>query len=122
MATERNSEGAVAATMAATILTHFRLAIPPANNPVLWTEGAGMGRIQPPKKQYEVPDERLREPATDWKTPAQSGGQVSRCQREKLLIRIKSSPMLGEHTDQVLSDWLGLNAQAVAELKSEGVV
>ena len=36
--------------------------------------------------------------------------------------RIKSSPMLGEHTDQVLSDWLGLNAPAVAELKSEGVV
>jgi crotonobetainyl-CoA:carnitine CoA-transferase CaiB-like acyl-CoA transferase len=30
--------------------------------------------------------------------------------------------MLGEHTDQVLSDWLGLNAPAVAELKSEGVV
>ena len=36
--------------------------------------------------------------------------------------RVKSSPMLGEHTDQVLSDWLGLNAPAVAELKSEGVV
>jgi crotonobetainyl-CoA:carnitine CoA-transferase CaiB-like acyl-CoA transferase len=30
--------------------------------------------------------------------------------------------MLGEHTAQVLSDWLGLNASAVAELKREGVV
>jgi len=30
--------------------------------------------------------------------------------------------MLGEHTDQVLSDWLGLNAQAVATLKADGVV
>jgi formyl-CoA transferase len=36
--------------------------------------------------------------------------------------RVKSSPMLGEHTEQVLSDWLGLNAPAVAELKNEGVV
>ena len=30
--------------------------------------------------------------------------------------------MLGEHTDQVMSDWLGLTAQAVAEMKREGVV
>ncbi len=36
--------------------------------------------------------------------------------------RITSSPMLGEHTDQVLSDWLGLTAQAVAEMKREGVI
>jgi formyl-CoA transferase len=36
--------------------------------------------------------------------------------------RVTSSPMLGEHTDQVLSDWLGLNAQAVATLKADGVV
>ena len=36
--------------------------------------------------------------------------------------RITSSPMLGEHTDHVLSDWLGLSAQAVAEMKREGVI
>ena len=30
--------------------------------------------------------------------------------------------MLGEHTDQVLSEWLGLSAQAVAEMKREGVI
>jgi crotonobetainyl-CoA:carnitine CoA-transferase CaiB-like acyl-CoA transferase len=30
--------------------------------------------------------------------------------------------MLGEHTDQVLSEWLGLTAQAVAEMKREGVI
>jgi crotonobetainyl-CoA:carnitine CoA-transferase CaiB-like acyl-CoA transferase len=30
--------------------------------------------------------------------------------------------MLGEHTDQVLSDWLGLTAQAVAELKRDGAL
>ena len=36
--------------------------------------------------------------------------------------RVTASPMLGQHTDQVLSDWLGLNAPAVAALKSEGVV
>ena len=36
--------------------------------------------------------------------------------------RAIGSPMLGEHTDQVLSDWLGPNAPAVAALKSEGVV
>jgi crotonobetainyl-CoA:carnitine CoA-transferase CaiB-like acyl-CoA transferase len=36
--------------------------------------------------------------------------------------RVKASPVLGEHTDLVLNEWLGLNAQAVAALKSEGVV
>src|SRR5213076_1093045 len=36
--------------------------------------------------------------------------------------RITSSPMLGEHTDQVLNEWLGLSAQAVAEMKREGVI
>jgi formyl-CoA transferase len=36
--------------------------------------------------------------------------------------RVTASPVLGEHTDQVLSDWLGLNTQAVAALKSEGAV
>jgi formyl-CoA transferase len=36
--------------------------------------------------------------------------------------RVKSSPMLGEHTEQVISDWLGLNDAAIAALKSEGAV
>ena len=31
-------------------------------------------------------------------------------------------PLLGEHTDQVLSEWLWLNAQAVSEMKREGVI
>jgi hypothetical protein len=30
--------------------------------------------------------------------------------------------MLGEHTGQVLSEWLGLTAQAVAEMKREGAI
>lgn len=36
--------------------------------------------------------------------------------------RIKSSPVLGGNTEEVLSEWLGLNAAAVATLKTEGVV
>jgi len=36
--------------------------------------------------------------------------------------RIKASPMLGEHTDQVLSEWLGLNDAATAALKTDGAV
>jgi formyl-CoA transferase len=36
--------------------------------------------------------------------------------------RVKASPMLGEHTEQVLSEWLGLSAQAVAALKTEGAL
>ena len=36
--------------------------------------------------------------------------------------RVKASPMLGEHTNQVLSDWLGLNEAAVAALKADGAV
>ena len=34
--------------------------------------------------------------------------------------RLKPSPVLGEHADPVFSDWLGLNAAAVAALKAEG--
>lgn len=33
--------------------------------------------------------------------------------------RLKASPMLGEHTDEVLSDWLGLNNPAIEEMKVE---
>ncbi|MGE0224221.1 MAG: CaiB/BaiF CoA transferase family protein [Acetobacteraceae bacterium] len=36
--------------------------------------------------------------------------------------RLKPSPVLGEHTDTVLSDWLGLNAEAIAALKADGAV
>lgn len=36
-------------------------------------------------------------------------------------IRLKSSPALGEHTDAVMDDWLGLNDAALAALKDEGV-
>ena len=33
---------------------------------------------------------------------------------------LTSSPVLGEHTDAVLGEWLGLNAQAVEALRAEG--
>ncbi|PWU25010.1 MAG: CoA transferase, partial [Candidatus Rokuibacteriota bacterium] len=36
--------------------------------------------------------------------------------------RVTSSPVLGEHTEHVLGEWLGLSAAAVAELKREGAV
>src|SRR6185437_9521156 len=36
--------------------------------------------------------------------------------------RIKSSPVLGEHLQEVLSGWLGLDDSAVAALRAEGVV
>ena len=34
--------------------------------------------------------------------------------------RLKSSPVLGEHTGKIMSDWLGLDEAAVAALKEEG--
>ena len=36
--------------------------------------------------------------------------------------KLKASPMLGEHTDQVISDWLGLNEVAISELRSAGAI
>ena len=36
--------------------------------------------------------------------------------------RIKASPVLGEHTDQVINDWLGLNNAAIAALKKDGAL
>jgi formyl-CoA transferase len=36
--------------------------------------------------------------------------------------KVEPAPMLGEHTTEVLSDWLGLDAAAVAQLKQDGIV
>ncbi|MDD9928373.1 MAG: CoA transferase, partial [Rhodospirillaceae bacterium] len=36
--------------------------------------------------------------------------------------RIEPSPMLGQHTDDVLRDWLTLDGETVAELKKDGAV
>jgi crotonobetainyl-CoA:carnitine CoA-transferase CaiB-like acyl-CoA transferase len=36
--------------------------------------------------------------------------------------RLAASPMLGEHTQTVLSEWLGLNEHAVAALRADGAV
>jgi len=36
--------------------------------------------------------------------------------------RVKASPMLGEHTDEVLRDWLNFDDTGLAALKKEGVV
>jgi len=36
--------------------------------------------------------------------------------------RIKPSPLLGEHTMEVFSDWLGMSAGDVKGLRDEGVV
>jgi formyl-CoA transferase len=36
--------------------------------------------------------------------------------------RLKASPVLGEHTEQVIGDWLGLNEAAVDELRTEGAL
>jgi formyl-CoA transferase len=35
---------------------------------------------------------------------------------------VKSAPLLGEHTAEVLSDWIGLDAAAVAQLRQDGIV
>jgi formyl-CoA transferase len=36
--------------------------------------------------------------------------------------KIEPAPLLGEHTTEVLSDWLGLDAAAVAQLRQDGIV
>jgi crotonobetainyl-CoA:carnitine CoA-transferase CaiB-like acyl-CoA transferase len=35
---------------------------------------------------------------------------------------VKSAPLLGEHTAEVLADWLGLDATAIAALRRDGIV
>lgn len=36
--------------------------------------------------------------------------------------RLKASPVLGEHTDEVIGEWLGLNGAALDALKAEGAL
>jgi formyl-CoA transferase len=36
--------------------------------------------------------------------------------------KVTSAPLLGEHTAEVLADWLGLDAEAVAGLRRDGIV
>jgi formyl-CoA transferase len=36
--------------------------------------------------------------------------------------KVEAAPLLGEHTTEVLSDWLGLDAAAVAKLRQDGIV
>ena len=36
--------------------------------------------------------------------------------------RVKPSPVLGQHTAEVLTTWLGIEAGEVAKLKAEGVM
>jgi formyl-CoA transferase len=36
--------------------------------------------------------------------------------------RLQPSPLLGQHSAEVLNDWLGLGAGEIAALKSEGVL
>jgi crotonobetainyl-CoA:carnitine CoA-transferase CaiB-like acyl-CoA transferase len=36
--------------------------------------------------------------------------------------KVEPAPLLGEHTSEVLSDWLGLDAAAVAQLRQDGIV
>ena len=36
--------------------------------------------------------------------------------------KVEPAPLLGEHTTEVLSDWLGLDAAAIAQLRQNGIV
>src|SRR5262249_61000192 len=36
--------------------------------------------------------------------------------------KVESAPLLGEHTDEVLADWLGLGDAAIASLPARGIV
>jgi crotonobetainyl-CoA:carnitine CoA-transferase CaiB-like acyl-CoA transferase len=35
---------------------------------------------------------------------------------------VKAAPLLGEHTAELLAEWLGLDAATVADLRQDGIV
>ena len=37
-------------------------------------------------------------------------------------VRVEPAPLLGEHNEAVLGDWLGLSEDEIAELKIDGVL
>ena len=42
--------------------------------------------------------------------------------RRRARTEVKPAPLLGEHTAEVLGDWLGLSAAEVETLRTKGVV
>jgi hypothetical protein len=54
------------------------------------------------------------------------GRSALQCRRvlrfDSIPTAVKSAPLLGEHTAEVLADWLGLDAAAVAGLRQDGIV
>ena len=49
-------------------------------------------------------------------------GRPGRCGSTASPVRLKSAPLLGEHTAEVLADWLGIDAAEIASLRGEGVL
>ena len=37
-------------------------------------------------------------------------------------IKVEPAPLLGEHNEEILSDWLGMSPDEIAQLKAEGAV
>jgi crotonobetainyl-CoA:carnitine CoA-transferase CaiB-like acyl-CoA transferase len=49
-------------------------------------------------------------------------GHATPVRFDSIPTAVKSAPLLGEHTPEVLADWLGLDAAAVAGLRQDGIV
>ena len=38
------------------------------------------------------------------------------------VVPLKPAPLLGQHSDEVLKDWLGMNAEQVSGLRTDKVI
>ena len=73
------------------------------------------------------PDRRLagREPDQVKRTSivvAVAGKRDQALRFDGMPTAVKPAPLLGEHTAEVLADWLGLDDAAVAGLRQDGIV
>ncbi len=86
--------------------------------------GIAAGAVQDSCEVLQDPHLKAREIVIDMRDPARGDYQVIGCpiKVEGNDVRVTPPPLLGEHSEEVLTSLLGMNSEQVSTLREEGVV
>ena len=86
--------------------------------------GIAAGAVQDSCEVLQDPHLKAREIVIDMRDPARDDYQVIGCpiKVEGNDVRVTPPPLLGEHSEEVLTSLLGMNSEQVSTLREEGVV